>query len=72
MLKLSTHFGSLRWVSSNHLQDDDTELSDLFFALQAIEMLPGNRSFEEAQMSDNRASCFSFASSAAKFTTHLA
>ncbi|CAL1154839.1 unnamed protein product [Cladocopium goreaui] len=28
-------------------EDDDTELSDLFFAMQAIEMLPGNRSFEE-------------------------
>ena len=44
-------------VSSKHLQDDDTELSDLFFAMQAIEMLPGNRSFEEAQMGDESLPC---------------
>jgi hypothetical protein len=47
----------LRGVSSKHLQDDDTELSDLFFAMQAIEMLPGNRSFEEAQMGDESLPC---------------
>jgi len=29
-------------------QDDDAELSDLFYAMQAIEMLPGAHSFAEA------------------------
>ena len=30
-------------------QDDDAELSDLFYAMQAIEMLPGAHSFAEAE-----------------------
>ena len=29
-------------------EEDDAELSDLFYSMQAIELLPGKRSFAEA------------------------
>eukprot|EP00913_Durusdinium_trenchii_P024386 g22895.t1 len=48
--------GSARNVhrSAPNLQEDDAELSDLFYSMQAIETLPGNRSFAEGAATNSR------------------
>lgn len=38
-----------QFTSWDFAQDDDAELSDLFYAMQAIEMLPRTRSFSEVR-----------------------